>query len=85
VTIKADFDKLINGTNKISLNGKIPVVHSLSNMFPFVNNIGGNQDLDGKKIIVKDINDPQKAQEGFNNSESSALDKAGMFSVLSVE
>ena len=85
VTIKADFDKLINGTNKISLNGKIPVVHSLNNMFPFVNNIGGNQDLEGKKIIVKDINDPQKAQEGFDNSESSALDKAGMFSVLSVE
>ena len=85
VTIKADFDKLINGTNKISLNGKIPVVHSLNNMFPFVNNIGGNQDLEGKKIIVKDINDPQKAQEGFDNSESSALDKAGMFSVLNVE
>ena len=85
ITIKADFDKLINGTNKISLNGKIPVVHSLNNMFPFVNNIGGNQDLEGKKIIVKDINDPQKAQEGFDNSESSALDKAGMFSVPNVE
>ncbi|WP_424656356.1 MbnP family protein [Capnocytophaga granulosa] len=85
VTIKADFDKLINGTNKISLNGKIPVVHSLNNMFPFVNNIGGNQDLEGKKIIVKDINDPQKAQTGFDNSESSALDKAGMFSILNVE
>ena len=85
VTIKADFDKLINGTNKISLNGKIPVVHNLDNMFPFVNNIGGNQDLEGKKIIVKDINDPQKAQKGFDNSESSALDKAGMFSVLNVE
>ena len=85
VTIKADFDKLINGTNKISLNGKIAVVHSLNNMFSFVNNIGGNQDLEGKKIIVKDINDPQKAQKGFDNSESSALDKAGMFSVLSVE
>ena len=85
VTIKADFDKLINGTNKISLNGKIPVVHSLNNMFPFVNNIGGNQDLEGKKIIVKDINDPQKAQKGFDNSESSALDKAGMFSVLNIE
>ena len=85
VTIKADFDKLINGTNKISLNGKIPVVHSLNNMFPFVNNIGGNQDLEGKKIIVKDINDPQKAQTGFDNSESSALDKVGMFSVLNVE
>ena len=85
VTIKADFDKLINGTNKISLNGKIPVVHSLNNMFPFVNNIGGNQDLEGKKIIVKDINDPQKAQGGFDNSESSALDKVGMFSILNVE
>ena len=85
VTIKADFDKLINGTNKISLNGKIPVVHSLNNMFPFVNNIGGNQDLEGKKIIVKDFNNPQKAQEGFDNSESSALDKAGMFSILNVE
>ena len=54
-------------------------------MFPFVNNIGGNQDLEGKKIIVKKFSDPQKAQEGFDNSESSALDKAGMFSVLSVE
>ena len=85
VTIKADFDKLINGTNKISLNGKIPVIHHLNNMFPFVNNIGGNQDLEGKKIIVKDINDPQKAQTGFDNSESSALDKVGMFSVLNVE
>ena len=85
VTIKADFDKLINGTNKISLNGKIPVIHHLNNMFPFVNNIGGNQDLEGKKIIVKDINDPQKAQTGFDNSESSALDKAGMFSILNVE
>ena len=85
VTIKADFDKLINGTNKISLNGKIPVVHSLNNMFPFVNNIGGNQGLDGNKIIVKDINDPNKAQEGFENSENSPLDKVGMFSILSVE
>lgn len=85
ITIKADFDKLINGTNKISLNGKIPVVHNLDNMFPFVNNIGGNQDLEGKKIIVKKFSDPQKAQEGFDNSESSALDKAGMFSVLNVE
>ena len=85
VTIKADFDKLINGTNKISLTGKIPVIHNLNNMFPFVNNIGGNQGLDGNKIIVKDINDPNKAQEGFDNSESSALDKAGMFSILSVE
>ena len=85
ITIKADFDKLINGTNKISLNGKIPVVHNLDNMFPFVNNIGGNQDLEGKKIIVKKFSDPQKAQEGFDNSESSALDKVGMFSVLNVE
>ena len=85
VTIKADFDKLINGTNKISLTGKIPVIHHLNNMFPFVNNIGGNQGLDGNKIIVKDINDPNKAQEGFDNSESSALDKTGMFSILNVE
>ena len=60
-------------------------MHSLNNMFPFVNNIGGNQDLEGKKIIVKDINDPQKAQGGFDNSESSALDKVGMFSILNVE
>ena len=85
VTIKADFDKLINGTNKISLNGKIPVVHHLNNMFPFVNNIGGNQDLEGKKIIVKDLNDSNKAQGGFENSENSPLDKVGMFSILSVE
>ena len=54
-------------------------------MFPFVNNIGGNQALDGKKIIVKDINDDNKAQEGFDNSENSVLDKVGMFSVINVE
>ena len=87
VTIKADFDKLINGTNKISLNGKIPVVHSLANMFPFVNNIGGNQGIDGKQIIIKDIPtkknpDPKDPQSGLDNSK---LDKAGMFSVLNVE
>lgn len=85
VTIKADFDKLINGTNKISLSGKIPVLHHLKNMFPFVNNIGGNQDLEGKKIIVKDIDDPKKPEAGFENSENSPLDKVGMFSILSVE
>ena len=87
VTIKADFDKLINGTNKISLNGKIPVVHSLANMFPFVNNIGGNQGIDGKQIIIKDIPtkknpDPKDPQSGLDNSK---LDKVGMFSVLNVE
>ena len=87
VTIKADFDKLINGTNKISLNGKIPVVHSLNNMFPFVNNIGGNQGIDGKQIIIKDIPtkknpDPKDPQSGLDNSK---LDKVGMFSVLNVE
>ena len=87
VTIKADFDKLINGTNKISLTGKIPVVHSLANMFPFVNNIGGNQGIDGKQIIIKDIPtkknpDPKDPQSGLDNSK---LDKAGMFSVLNVE
>ena len=87
VTIKADFDKLINGTNKISLNGKIPVVHSLANMFPFVNNIGGNQGIDGKQIIIKDIPtkknpDHKDPQSGLDNSK---LDKVGMFSVLNVE
>ena len=87
VTIKADFDKLINGTNKISLNGKIPVVHSLANMFPFVNNIGGNQGIDGKQIIIKDIPtkknpDPKDPQSGLDNSK---LDKVGMFSVLNLE
>ena len=87
VTIKADFDKLINGTNKISLNGKIPVVHSLANMFPFVNNIGGNQGIDGKQIIIKDIPNkknpnPTHPQDNLDNSQ---LDKAGMFSVLNVE
>lgn len=87
VTIKADFDKLINGTNKISLNGKIPVVHSLNNMFPFLNNIGGNQGLDGKKIITitspaKGNPNPTQPQDNLDNSK---LDKAGMFSVLSVE
>ena len=87
VTIKADFDKLINGTNKISLTGKIPVVHSLANMFPFVNNIGGNQGIDGKQIIIKDIPtkknpDPKDPQSGLDNSK---LDKVGMFSVTNVE
>ena len=87
ITIKADFDKLINGTNKISLNGKIPVVHSLANMFPFVNNIGGNQGIDGKQIIIKDTPskknpNPKDPQPDLDNSK---LDKAGMFSVLSVE
>ena len=87
VTIKADFDKLINGTNKISLTGKIPVVHSLANMFPFVNNIGGNQGIDGKQIIIKDIPtkknpDPKDPQSGLDNSK---LDKVGMFSVINVE
>ena len=85
VTIKANFDKLVNGTNKITLTGKIPTIHHLNAMFPFVNNIGGNQALDGKKIIVKDINDNNKAQEGFDNSENSLLDKVGMFSVTNVE
>ena len=87
ITIKADFDKLINGTNKISLVEKVPVVHSLNNMFPFLNNIGGNQGLDGKKIITitspaKGNPNPTQPQDNLDNSK---LDKAGMFSVLSVE
>ena len=87
VTIKADFDKLINGTNKISLVEKVPVIHSLNNMFPFLNNIGGNQGLDGKKIITitspaKGNPNPTQPQDNLDNSK---LDKVGMFSVLSVE
>ena len=87
ITIKADFDKLINGTNKISLVEKVPVIHSLNNMFPFLNNIGGNQGLDGKKIITitspaKGNPNPTQPQDNLDNSK---LDKAGMFSVLSVE
>ena len=87
ITIKADFDKLINGTNKISLVEKVPVVHSLNNMFPFLNNIGGNQGLDGKKIITitspaKGNPNPTQPQDNLDNSK---LDKVGMFSVLSVE
>ena len=87
VTIKADLDKLVNGTNKITLEGKVPIVHSLANMFPFVNNIGGNQGIDGKQIIIKDIPtkknpDPKDPQSGLDNSK---LDKVGMFSVINVE
>ena len=87
ITIKADFDKLINGTNKISLVEKVPVVHSLNNMFPFLNNIGGNQGLDGKKIITitspaKGNPNPTQPQDNLDNSK---LDKAGMFSVLNIE
>ena len=87
ITIKADFDKLINGTNKISLVEKVPVIHSLNNMFPFLNNIGGNQGLDGKKIITitspaKGNPNPTQPQDNLDNSK---LDKVGMFSVLSVE
>ena len=63
------------------------MVHSLANMFPFGNNIGGNQGIDGKQIIIKDIPtkknpDPKDPQSGLDNSK---LDKAGMFSVLNVE
>ena len=87
VTIKADLDKLVNGTNKITLEGKVPIVHSLNNMFPFLNNIGGNQGIDGKQIIIKDIPtkknpDPKDPQSGLDNSK---LDKVGMFSVTNVE
>ena len=87
VTIKADFDKLINGTNKISLTGKIPVIHNLNNMFPFVNNIGGNQGIDGKQIITKIFptdKDPNP-ETPLSNLDNSKLDKVGMFSILNVE
>ena len=87
VTIKADLDKLVNGTNKITLEGKVPIVHSLNNMFPFLNNIGGNQGLDGKKIITitspaKGNPNPTQPQANLDNSK---LDKVGMFSVIHVE
>ena len=87
VTIKADLDKLVNGTNKITLEGKVPIVHSLNNMFPFLNNIGGNQGLDGKKIITitspaKGNPNPTQPQDNLDNSK---LDKVGMFSVTNVE
>ena len=87
VTIKADLDKLVNGTNKITLEGKVPIVHSLNNMFPFLNNIGGNQGLDGKKIITitspaKGNPNPTQPQDNLDNSK---LDKVGMFSVINVE
>ncbi|RKW13506.1 MAG: hypothetical protein D8H93_12500, partial [Capnocytophaga sp.] len=87
VTIKADFDKLINGTNKISLTGKIPVIHNLNNMFPFVNNIGGNQGIDGKQIITKIFPTDEKPnpETPLSNLDNSKLDKVGMFSILSVE
>ena len=87
VTIKADLDKLVNGTNKITLEGKVPIVHSLNNMFPFLNNIGGNQGLDGKKIITitspaKGNPNPTQPQDNLDNSK---FDKVGMFSVINVE
>ena len=87
VTIKADLDKLVNGTNKITLEGKVPIVHSLNNMFPFLNNIGGNQGLDGKKIITitspaKGNPNPTQPQDNLDNIK---LDKVGMFSVTNVE
>ena len=87
VTIQADLDKLVNGTNKITLEGKVPIVHSLNNMFPFLNNIGGNQGLDGKKIITitspaKGNPNPTQPQDNLDNSK---LDKVGMFSVINVE
>ena len=87
VTIKADFDKLINGTNKISLTGKIPVIHNLNNMFPFVNNIGGNQGIDGKQIITKIFPTDEKPnpETPLSNLDNSKLDKVGMFSILNVE
>ena len=87
VTIKADFDKLINGTNKISLTGKIPVIHNLNNMFPFVNNIGGNQGIDGKQIITKifPTDENPNPETPLSNLDNSKLDKVGMFSILSVE
>jgi len=87
VTIKADFDKLINGTNKISLTGKIPVIHNLNNMFPFVNNIGGNQGIDGKQIITKifPTDKEPNPETPLSNLDNSKLDKVGMFSILNVE
>lgn len=42
ITIKADFDKLLNGTNKITLLGNIPTVHNTNNMIPIVDNLGGD-------------------------------------------
>ena len=42
ITIKADFDKLLNGTNKITLSGNIPNVHNTNNMIPIVDNLGGD-------------------------------------------
>ena len=56
-------------------------------MFPFLNNIGGNQGLDGKKIITitspaHGNPNPTQPQDNLDNSK---LDKVGMFSVLNVE
>lgn len=42
ITIKADFDKLLNGTNKITLLGNIPTVHNTNKMIPIVDNLGGD-------------------------------------------
>nr|WP_305069574.1 hypothetical protein [Flavobacterium covae] len=49
IIINADFDKLLSGTEKITLitndkndNNATPSVHSAVQMMRFVNNIGGN-------------------------------------------
>lgn len=81
VVLTADLDKLINGTNKITLEGNIPTVHHLTNMFPFVNNIGGNQNINGEKIIISEINSTNPA----TNLDQSTFDKKGMFSVKNIE
>ncbi|MDO4230388.1 MAG: hypothetical protein Q4C98_11280, partial [Capnocytophaga sp.] len=72
ITINADFDKLANGTNKITFKdgdkGNVSAtVHHLNHMFFYVNNLGGNQDINGQQIIVKDINDDTQPQAGIDN------------------
>ena len=81
VVLTADLDKLINGTNKITLEGNIPTVHHLTNMFPFVNNIGGNQNINGEKIVILEINSTNPA----TNLDQATFDKKGMFSVKNIE
>ncbi|OWP83609.1 hypothetical protein BWK59_09605 [Flavobacterium davisii] len=53
ITINADFDKLLSGTDKITLitndrgdNNATPNIHSAVQMMRFVNNIGGNGTTD---------------------------------------
>ena len=50
-------------------------------MFPFVNNIGGNQNINGEKIVIYELNSTNPA----TNLDQATFDKKGMFSVKNIE